>query len=72
MFAMVDVNGKGAHPLFEWLRKEEGGVLGSRIRWNLTKFLIGRDGQVLQRYAPTVKPADITTGIGAALAAPRP
>ena len=53
MFAKVDVNGDDAHPLFEWLRTEKGGMLGSRIKWNFTKFLIGRDGQVIKRYAPT-------------------
>ncbi|WP_101522976.1 glutathione peroxidase [Nocardioides houyundeii] len=71
MFAKVEVNGKAAHPLFEWLRREKGGVLSNRIKWNFTKFLVGRDGQVIKRYAPTVKPADIAADIETALAAPR-
>lgn len=68
MFAKVDVNGDQAHPLFRWLRAEQGGLLGSRISWNFTKFLIGRDGQVIKRYAPTTAPADIADDIRAALA----
>ena len=67
MFAKVDVNGKDAHPLFTWLRKEKGGLLGDAIKWNFTKFLVGRDGQVLKRYAPTTKPEDLTGDIEAAL-----
>ena len=67
MFAKVDVNGKDAHPLFTWLRKEKGGLLGDAIKWNFTKFLVGRDGQVLKRYAPTTKPEDLTDDIEAAL-----
>jgi glutathione peroxidase len=46
MFAKVDVNGPGAHPLWTWLRQEKGGVLGDAIKWNFTKFLVGKDGQV--------------------------
>ena len=68
MFAKVDVNGPDAHPLFEWLRTEKGGVLGSRIKWNFTKFLIGRDGQVVKRYAPATKPEALAEDIEAALA----
>lgn len=52
--AKIDVNGNGAHPLWQWLKHEQRGVLGSEaIKWNFTKFLIGRDGRVLERYAPT-------------------
>ena len=51
MFSKIDVNGSDAHPLFDWLREEKGGMLGSAIKWNFTKFLVGRDGQVLSRYA---------------------
>lgn len=69
MFAKIDVNGSDAHPLYQWLRKEKGGMLGSRIKWNFTKFLIGRDGQVIKRYGPTTKPADIAADIEKALAA---
>ena len=70
MFAKVDVNGADAHPLFEWLRSEQGGLLGDRIKWNFTKFLVGRDGRVIDRYAPTTKPealADKVEGRASAL-----
>ena len=56
MFAKVDVNGKDAHPLFTWLKGEKKGLLGGKIKWNFTKFLVGRDGQVIERYAPTTEP----------------
>ena len=69
MFAKIDVNGSGADPLFKWLRSAKGGVLGDAIKWNFTKFLIGRDGQVLKRYAPTVEPTKIRADIVDALAA---
>ncbi|MEO8851144.1 MAG: glutathione peroxidase, partial [Allobranchiibius sp.] len=69
MFAKVEVNGEGAHPMFRWLRKQKGGLLGSRIKWNFTKFLIGRDGKVIKRYGPTTRPIDIAADIEAALAA---
>ena len=67
MFAKIDVNGPDAHPLYRWLREEKGGVLGDRIKWNFTKFLIGRDGQVIKRYAPATKPEKIAGDIEAAL-----
>lgn len=67
MFAKVDVNGDDAHPLFQWLKKEEGGLLGGKIKWNFTKFLIGRDGQVIDRFAPTTKPEKLTGDIEKAL-----
>lgn len=67
MFAKVDVNGNGADPLFEWLRSEKGGLLGDRVKWNFTKFLVGRDGQVIKRYAPQTSPADLASEIEAAL-----
>jgi len=67
MFAKVDVNGSGAHPLFAWLRREKGGLLGNRIKWNFTKFLVARDGSVVGRYGPTTKPAQIASDIEAAL-----
>ena len=70
MFAKVDVNGDDAHPLFEWLRKEKGGLLGDKIKWNFTKFLVGRDGQVLDRYAPTTEPAKLSRRHRAALTPP--
>jgi glutathione peroxidase len=69
MFAKVDVNGDAAHPLWKWLKEEKGGFLGiDAIKWNFSKFLIGRDGQVLKRYAPTDKPESIAKDIEAALA----
>ncbi|GAC1384797.1 MAG: glutathione peroxidase [Marmoricola sp.] len=69
MFAKVDVNGSDAHPLYQWLRKEKGGLLGGSIKWNFTKFLIGRDGQVIKRYAPTTEPSKIAEDIEKALKA---
>lgn len=68
MFAKIEVNGESAHPLYRWLREEKGGELGDAITWNFTKFLVGRDGVVRQRYAPTTTPAEIATDIQAALA----
>ncbi len=68
MFEKVDVNGPDAHPLFEWLRAEKGGLLGTKIKWNFTKFLVGRDGQVIKRFSPTTKPESLTPDIEAALA----
>ncbi|HET8602461.1 MAG TPA: glutathione peroxidase [Marmoricola sp.] len=68
MFAKVEVNGADAHPLFDWLRREKGGLLGSRIKWNFTKFLVGRDGQIIKRYAPATKPEALAEDIEAALA----
>lgn len=64
MFAKVDVNGPTAHPLFEFLKKEEKGILGTEgIKWNFTKFLVNRDGNVIQRFAPQVEPRDIAKDI---------
>ena len=69
MFAKVEVNGTGAHPLWQWLKDEKGGLLGiDAIKWNFTKFLVGRDGRVLKRYAPTDKPESLARDIEAALA----
>jgi glutathione peroxidase len=69
MFAKIDVNGAGAHPLYAWLRTQKGGLLGDRIKWNFTKFLVGRDGRVVARYAPTTTPDDLTGDVEKALAA---
>lgn len=69
LFAKVDVNGREAHPLFRWLRRQKSGLLGGSIKWNFTKFLVGRDGRVLARYAPTTKPERIGADIERALAA---
>ena len=68
MFDKVEVNGDGAHPLFQWLRQEKGGLLGSAIKWNFTKFLVGRDGRVVDRYAPTAAPESLAGDIEKALA----
>jgi glutathione peroxidase len=68
MFAKIEVNGAGAHPLWQWLKDEKGGLLGiDAIKWNFTKFLVGRDGRVLKRYAPTDKPESLARDIEAAL-----
>ncbi|QSX78208.1 glutathione peroxidase [Agrilutibacter solisilvae] len=68
LFAKVDVNGDKAHPLWKWLKDEKGGLLGiDAIKWNFSKFLVGRDGRVLKRYAPTEKPEAIAGDIEAAL-----
>ena len=69
MFAKVDVNGADAHPVFRWLRTEKGGLLGDAIKWNFTKFLVGKDGQVIARYAPTTKPESLADDIRTALTA---
>ena len=70
MFAKVDVNGDDAHPLWKFLKGEAPGVLGTEgIKWNFTKFLIGRDGKVAKRYAPTTKPEEIAGDIERLLAA---
>lgn len=60
LFAKIDVNGPAAHPLYNYLTREKGGgILGRGIKWNFTKFLVGRDGEVLGRYAPTVTPEQL-------------
>ncbi|GAA6142566.1 glutathione peroxidase [Hydrogenophaga sp. 5NK40-0174] len=69
MMSKIDVNGGEAHPLFKWLTEQAPGILGSKaIKWNFTKFLIGRDGEVIKRYAPTDAPAKLAKDIEAALA----
>ena len=70
MMAKVDVNGASAAPLYQWLCAEAPGLLGTKaIKWNFTKFLVAKDGQVLKRYAPTDTPASLAKDIEAALAA---
>ncbi len=70
MMAKIDVNGPTADPLYQWLSKEAPGLLGSTaIKWNFTKFLVGKDGQVIKRYAPTDTPQALTQDIEKALAA---
>ena len=69
MMEKIEVNGAQAHPLYQWLCAEAPGLLGSKaIKWNFTKFLVGRDGQVLKRYAPKDKPEKLASDIEAALA----
>ena len=69
MMAKIDVNGPQAHPLYKWLVQEAPGILGTKaIKWNFTKFLIGKDGQVLGRYAPTDTPKALVADIDKALA----
>ncbi len=64
MFAKIDVNGDQAHPLWQWLKKEKGGLLGlGVIKWNFSKFLVDRNGKVVERYAPTAEPASLTDDI---------
>jgi len=68
VFAKIDVNGAGADPLFERLKADAPGVLGSKaIKWNFTKFLVDRQGRAVKRYAPTTKPEDIRADIKAQL-----
>ena len=68
MFAKVDVNGAHAHPLWTWLKTQKGGFLGiGAIKWNFSKFLVGRDGRVIERYAPNDAPASLAQDIEAAL-----
>ena len=68
MMAKIEVNGARAHPLFAWLKDEAPGLLGSKgIKWNFTKFLVGRDGRVVKRYAPQDAPAKLAADIEAAL-----
>ena len=70
MFAKIEVNGAGTHPLWQWLKDEKGGLLGiDAIKWNFTKFLVGRDGRVRKRYAPNEKPEGLVADIEEALAA---
>jgi glutathione peroxidase len=70
MFAKVDVNGDDAHPLYQWLKHKQSGVLGKDIRWNFTKFLIGRDGRVAKRFGSAKDPESMRPRIEKALAEP--
>ncbi len=70
MMGKIDVNGDDAHPLYQWLTREAPGLLGTKaIKWNFTKFLVGKDGEVRKRYAPTDKPESLGRDIEEALAA---
>ena len=69
MMSKIEVNGSGAHPLYQWLSAEAPGLLGSKaIKWNFTKFLVDKNGAVVKRYAPTDTPASLAKDIEAALA----
>ena len=71
MFAKVDVNGPSEHPLYKLLKSQKGGILGfDAIKWNFSKFLVGRDGQVIARYAPTTTPASLESDFDKALLTP--
>lgn len=63
ILAKIEVNGSGADPLYKHLKKEQGGMLGSSIKWNFTKFLIDKDGKVVERFAPTDKPESMKPSI---------
>lgn len=62
-FKKVDVNGPDASPLYKWLKKQKSGFLGSRIKWNFTKFLVDRNGKVVKRFAPTTSPSQIEKSV---------
>ncbi len=69
VLSKVDVNGSNASPIYQFLKEKAPGILGSEmIKWNFTKFLVGKDGEVLKRYAPNTEPADIASDIETALA----
>jgi len=63
MFGKIDVNGKSAHPLYKYLKEQQGGFLSDDIKWNFTKFLVDREGKVVDRYAPITKPESIEDDI---------
>ncbi|GAB3378837.1 glutathione peroxidase [Spongiibacter taiwanensis] len=63
----LEVNGKNTHPLFAYLKAQAPGMLGQRIKWNFTKFLVGKDGKTVKRFAPTTKPESLAKDIEAAL-----
>ncbi len=67
MFAKVEVNGQNTHPVFQYLRSKLGGLLGNRIKWNFTKFVIDKNGNPVKRFAPTVKPEHIENYLKALL-----
>jgi glutathione peroxidase len=67
MFAKIDVNGDNAHPLYQYLKNQKSGLLGSSIKWNFTKFLVDRSGKVVARHAPTASPEGMTKQIEALL-----
>jgi glutathione peroxidase len=72
LFQKIDVNGENAHPIFKYLKSEKGGLLGNAIKWNFTKFLVDRDGKVIDRYPPTTPPTAIAHEIERLLAEDAP
>ncbi|WP_062306424.1 glutathione peroxidase [Demequina subtropica] len=69
MFARIDVNGRNADPIYRWLKSQTRSITGGAIKWNFTKFLVGRDGRVIARFSPTTEPAALAAEIRDALAA---
>jgi glutathione peroxidase len=67
LFSKIDVNGPDAHPLYQWLRSEKSGLIGDKIRWNFTKFLVDTEGNVVERYGSKTTPAQIADDIEALL-----
>ena len=67
LMSKIDVNGEGTHPVFVFLKKQAGGVLGSDLKWNFTKFLVAKDGKTVKRFAPTTEPVKLEKDIEAAL-----
>lgn len=67
LMGKVEVNGSGANPLWSWMKEQKGGLLGSAIKWNFTKFLVDRGGRVVGRYAPTTKPEELRRDVEALL-----
>ena len=67
LFAKIEVNGPHAHPLYVWLKQQKGGLLGSGIKWNFTKFLVDKAGLVRARFAPPTKPETLSRGVAALL-----
>lgn len=67
LMAKVEVNGKGTHPVFQFLKAKTPGLLGDGIKWNFTKFLVGKDGATVKRFAPTVQPEELESDIEALL-----
>ena len=68
LFSKVEVNGSNTHPVFEFLKSKKGGLLGDTIKWNFTKFLVSKDGKVIDRYAPTTPPERIASDLEKELA----
>ena len=68
LFSKIEVNGDNAHPLYKWLKSEKGGLLGDAIKWNFTKFLVNKQGTVINRFAPNTKPEKIAADIERELA----